>query len=318
MKHRFLTISMLLGVTAFLSGGLSSVAGQSPAARAASFRSVTIATEPNATVWIDGVRFGKTGPSGSLDIKTVSAGPHTLVVRAGGFKEKKLPITAAQKGVVTVSLAKTTDEADLAFQVAERIVGQDREKSAEEYRRAIEARRNFPEAYIGLARVSAEMGELEEATKAIAAARRLRPGYAEASVVEGRIHKDNGEETKAIAAFKRAISEGKGYQPEAYTGLGLLYKEKAEGFGGAGDFENETANYAEASKNLKISLKQLSGAPDSVVIYQLLGLVYERQKKYAEAIATYVEFLRIFPNSSEATAVRSFIVQLKKDMAAQD
>ncbi len=45
-----------------------------------------------------------------------------------------------------------------------------------------------------------------------------------------------------------------------------------------------------------------------------LGLVYERQKKFADAIATYEEFLRIFPNSNEATAVRSFIVQLKKDM----
>ena len=50
-----------------------------------------------------------------------------------------------------------------------------------------------------------------------------------------------------------------------------------------------------------------------MVIYQLLGLVYERQKKYAEAIATYEEFLSIFPNSVEATAVRSFIVQLKKE-----
>ena len=51
-----------------------------------------------------------------------------------------------------------------------------------------------------------------------------------------------------------------------------------------------------------------------MVIYQLLGLIYERQKKYAEAITTYEEFLRIFPNSVEATAVRSFIVQLKKGM----
>jgi len=97
--------------------------------------------------------------------------------------------------------------------------------------------------------------------------------------------------------------------------LGLLYKEKAEGAGASGDFEAEDANFAEAAKNLKMSLRQLSGAPDTVVIYQLLGLIYEREKKYAEAIALYEEFLRIFPNSSEATAVRSFITQIKKNMA---
>jgi len=32
-----------------------------------------------------------------------------------------------------------------------------------------------------------------------------------------------------------------------------------------------------------------------------------------EAIALYQEFLRIFPESVEATAVRSFITQLKKE-----
>ena len=76
--------------------------------------------------------------------------------------------------------------------------------------------------------------------------------------------------------------------------------------------------YNEATKNLKVALKQLSGAPDTVIIYQLLGLVYERQKNYKEAIATYEEFLRIFPNSVEATAVRSFITQLKKEQTPQD
>ena len=48
-------------------------------------------------------------------------------------------------------------------------------------------------------------------------------------------------------------------------------------------------------------------APDAVVIYQLLGLVYERIQNYQEAIDIYEEFLRIFPDSSDATAIRSFI-----------
>lgn len=283
--------------------------------QATQFRSINISTEPNAVVWIDGVRFGKTDASGSLAIKTVSTGAHSLRVRADGFKEKTQPLTAAQKGNITVALVKTTDEAELAFQEAERLTAVDREKAEAAYRKAISLRPAYPEAYLALARILADMGDVEEAEKAIAQARKLRPGYAEASAVLGRTHKDGGEETKAIAAFKRAITEGRGFQPEAYAGLGLLYKEKAEGFGSSGDFEKENMAFTEAAKNLKASVKQLSGAPDAVVIYQLLGLIYERQKRWIDAIATYEEFLRIFPDTVEATAVRSFVVQIKKEMS---
>ncbi|HEX3101704.1 MAG TPA: tetratricopeptide repeat protein [Pyrinomonadaceae bacterium] len=281
-------------------------------------RSITVSAEPNAIVWIDGVNYGKTSKAGSLQITTVAAGAHTLKVRADGFKEKSQPLTAIQKGTVTVPLVKTTDEAELAFQEAERLAGADRDKSAEAYKKAIKLRSAYPEAFVGLARVLTELADYEAAQSAIASARKLRPGYAEASAVQGRIYNETADEAKAIAAFKRAITEGKGFQPEAYAGLGILYKEKAEGFGGSGDFANETANYLEAAKNLKLSVKQLSGAPDAIVIYQLLGLVYERQKKYPEAIATYEEFLRIFPNTADAEAIRSIIVQLKKEQNPQD
>jgi len=82
--------------------------------------------------------------------------------------------------------------------------------------------------------------------------------------------------------------------------------------GASGDFEGEEVNYAESAKYLRLALRQLSGAPDALVVYQLIGLIYERLENYEEAIAIYEEFLRIFPDSSEATAVRSFIVQLQK------
>lgn len=276
-------------------------------------RSVTISTEPSSTVWIDGVRYGKTDSNGQLKIKTVAIGSHIFRVRSDGFKDKTQPLAATQRGEVKITLVKTTDEAELAFQEAERLTTADREKAAAAFDRAIKLRPSYVEAYISLARVLSDAGDLEDAKKAIASARKLRPGLAEASAIEGRIHKENGEEQKAIASFKRAITEGRGFQPEAYTGLGLLYKEKAEGAGGSGDFDNEEVNYAESTKNLKIALKQLSGAPDAIIIYQLLGLIYERQKKPADAISVYEEFLRFFPDTVEAEAIRSFIVQLKKD-----
>lgn len=284
---------------------------------ATQYRSVTISTQPSSGVWIDGVKYGTTDKTGKLTIKTVAAGAHALRVRADGFKEKVQPLTATQKGEIKVELVKTTDLAELAFQEAERFLSVDRDKAVEAYENAIKLRPNYPDAYVALARVLTELGDLDEAGAAIASARKLRPGFAEASAVMGRIYKEGGEEDKAIASFKRAITEGKGFQPEAYAGLGLLYKEKAEGFGGSGDFENESLNYVESAKYLKSAVKQLAGAPDTMVIMQLLGLVYEREKKYADAIAVYEEFLTIFPNAVEATAVRSFIVQLKKDLANQ-
>jgi tetratricopeptide (TPR) repeat protein len=280
-------------------------------------RSVTIASEPAAKVFVDGVLYGKTNEDGRLGITSVAAGPHTLVLRCDGFKEKSEPLPATAHGEVRVALVKTNDEAELAFQEAERLTSEDRDKAIAAYQKAIKLRPNYPEAYVAMARVQADALDVDGAKRSIQVARRFRPGYAEASAVEGRIHKDNDEEALAVASFKRAISEGHGFQPEAYTGLGLLYKEKAEGFGGAGNFANEDANYTEAIKNLKVALKQLSGAPDSVVIYQLLGLVYERQKKWDEAIALYEEFLRLFPNLPESEAVRSFIIQIQKTRAQQ-
>jgi len=273
-------------------------------------RAVTITSEPNASIWIDGILYGKCDKNGTLAIKAVGPGAHTLKIRADGFKEKSVPLGPGPR--LDISLVKTTDEADLAFQEAERLTTIDREKSAEAYRKALKLRPTNVDAALGLARVLSDAGDFEEALKAVAQARRISPANATASAIQGRIHKENGDDEKAIAAFKRAITEGHGVQPEAYTGLGLLYKEKAESSGGGGNYLDERASYDEAAKYLKVALKQLSSAPDAVVVYQLLGLVYERQNRTDEAIALYEDFLRLFPDVPEATAVQSFIVQLKK------
>jgi tetratricopeptide (TPR) repeat protein len=273
--------------------------------------SLTIVSEPRSTVWIDDVRFGRTDTSGKLVVKNLGGTRHNVRIRADGFKEASKAVVSPQ-GEISIHLVKTTDPADLAFQEAERQLSLDRELAAASYRKAIKLRANYPAAYIGLARVLSEMSDYDGALKAIRDLRRIAPANAEASAVEGRIYKDTGEEVKAIGAFRRSITQGRGFQPEAYTGLGLLYKEKAEAAGAAGNFDDETANYDEAAKHLSTALKQLAGAPDAAVLYQLLGLVYERQKKYADAIRIYNEFLERFPDSNDAPAVRSFIEQIRK------
>lgn len=285
------------------------------ARKGAALRPVTVVTEPGSTVWIDGVRYGATDDNGKLEISGIPAGIRSIRVRAQGFAEVNQSLPATARGDVVIKLTKTADEAELAFQSGESLVGVDREKAIAEYNRAIKLRPKYFAAHLALARAYSDRGEIEKAYKALQNAKRIRPTDPEAAAVEGRLLKDSDEEAKAIAAFKRAITLGKGFQPEAYTGLGLLYKERAENAGGSSDFEAERANYDESIKYLATAVKQLGSAPDAMVVYQLLGLIYERQKRYPEAIALYEDFLELFPNTSEAGAVESFIVQIKKQMA---
>ena len=275
---------------------------------------VTIVSEPKSIIWIDGVRYGTTDESGRFSARAVPLRSHVIRVRADGFKEVSKTFPASHKADYAVPLTVRADEAELAFQEAERLSSQDREKAAAAYYNALKLRPRYPEALIGLARIYSDTGDHEKAEKAVRDARRLRPGYAEASAIEGRIQKESGDEEKAIAMFKRAIAEGKGFQPEAYTGLGLLFKERAEAAASSADYQAETENYNEAAKYLSTAVTQLGSSPDAMVIAQILGLIHERQKNYKEAISVYEELLRNFPDSSESTAVRSFIDQIRKQM----
>jgi tetratricopeptide (TPR) repeat protein len=290
------------------------IAGLAVGALAQKTRTITIMTQPSAAVWLDDIKRGTTDASGKLIIKYVTAGPKKVRVRAYSFKETTQNLLPTQSQL-NISLAKTTDAAELTFHEAEKMMKVDRLQAIELYKKAASQRPKFYEAYIEMARAMSDAGDSDGALEAVANARKARPGFPEPSAVEGRIHKSDGDEEKAIAAFKRAIREGKGFQPEAHTGLGLLYKEKADGLGAAGDFENEAATYKLAAAELKTALAQLSGTEP--VLYELLGQVYEKTQNYKEAIAVYEEYLRLFPDSNEATAFRSYIVQVKKLMAEQ-
>ncbi len=279
-------------------------------ATAQTARVLTVATEPDAYVWIDDVAYGKTDSRGKITFRTFAVGTHKLKIRALGFKEVTQTLLPSQKGEIKIGLVRTTDEAELAFQNGE--LETDKTKSVELYQKAIKLRPNFPDAFIGLARQQAALSDTDDALISIRAARKLRPAFALASAVEGRIYKDDGEYEKAIAAFKRAITEGKGIQPEAYTGLGLLFKERAEGFASEGDTDSEIENYLLAAAELRKAVQQLLGAPDAIIIYQMLGDCYERAGKWADAIKIYEECLKIFPDVNEAEMFRSFIVQAKK------
>ena len=274
-----------------------------PAAQAQT--ALTITTEPNAIVWIDEIRRGTTDASGKLSINKVSAGRHSVRVRATGFKETVTPLVPGRR-TLAVKLVATTDEAELKFQQAESAREKARDdaslqKTVDLYRETIKLRPACPAAHIGLARVLMDLNEFKQAHAEIEAARRTRPAYAEASAVEGRIYREEAFNDDAIRSFRRAIREGGGVQPEAYVGIARVLEDKGQ--------------FAEAIVEYKKALAQLSDSEP--VIYQMLGAAYERIEKPKEAVAAYEKYLELAPNGSYAAALRSILEQLKREAAGE-
>jgi tetratricopeptide (TPR) repeat protein len=267
--------------------------------------SLTITSEPNAIVWIDEIRRGTTDASGKLTLTKVSAGRHSIRVRANGFKEGTAALLPGRRALA-VKLLPTTDEAELKFQEAEAAREKARddasmEKAADLYRDAIKLRPAFPAAQVGLARVLMSLNRFKEAHAAIEAARRARPSYAEASAVEGRIYREEAFDDDAIRSFRRSIREAGGVQPEAYVGMAKVWEDK-------GDFAQAIVEYKKA-------LAQLSDSEP--VIYQMLGAAYERIQKPKEAVTAYEKYLELAPNGSYAAALRSILQQLKREAAGE-
>lgn len=283
-----------------LCGAASAQRPPQRAATPAGARTVTIVSEPKAKVWIDEIQRGVTNDGGKLSSLKLSAGAHNLRVRADGFKEASMPITALQRGEINVRMVRTTDQAELLFQQAEnaRETAKDdagRQASVDSYRQALKSRPDYAAAHLGLARVLSDMNDTNGALAEIEAARAARPNYPEASAVEGRIYRETGQTDEAIGAFNRAIREARGFQPEAHVGIGRVYEDKGE--------------YELAAREFKIAVDQLFDTEP--IIYQLLGAAYEKIGKNQEAIVAYENYLRLAPNGSQASAVRSIVEQLK-------
>jgi Tfp pilus assembly protein PilF len=268
--------------------------------------SLTITTEPNAIIWIDEIRRGQTDTAGKLEIKKVSVGAHTLRVRAMGFKESTSRLLPGKRNV-SLKLLPTSDQAELLFQQAEAAREQakdddSRRKAEDLYNEALKIRPAFPAAHVGLARVLLDLNEYQKALSEIDAARRTRPGYAEASAVEGRINREAAFIEEAINSFRRAIREAKGFQPEAHVGLARVFEDRGQ--------------YGEAIAEFRKAIDQLSDSEP--VIYQLLGAAYEKQQNYKDAVAAYEKYLQLAPNGTLAPAIRSIIDQLRRDAEGQE
>jgi tetratricopeptide (TPR) repeat protein len=269
-------------------------------------RSFTVRAQPAAIVWLDDVRRGVTNEKGELNV-AAKPGRHILRVRAQGYREVTRPLAVLPGGVVAVRLTATTDSAELVFQQAE--AARDKAQNADErqkavalYRRALQLRALYPEASVGLARLLSDLGRHEEAFEQIDLARAERRNYAEASAVEGRVFRAQGDTEAAVESFQRAIKEARGYQPEARAGLALIYEEKSQ--------------YEDAAAEFETAIAQLYDTEP--LLYQLLGEVYEKLEKYQDAVRVYEKYLQLAPNGRLAPAIRSTIDQLRRQAAEPD
>src|ERR1041385_2088432 len=286
MKHGFAILLFLLAPSIYGQTGL------------------TITTEPNAIVWIDDIRRGTTDASGKLTLNKISAGRHSVRVRANGFKESTAALLPGRRALA-VKLVTTTDPAELKFQEAEAAREKARDdtslrEAADLYHDAIKLRPAFPAAQVGLARVLMSLNEFKEAHAAIDAARRTRPAYAEASAIEGRLYREEAFDDEAVRSFRRAVRAGGG-QPEGYVGMAKVWEDKGQ--------------FAEAIAEYKRALAQLSDSEP--VIYQMLGAAYEKVEKPKDAVAAYEKYLELAPNGSYAAAIRSILEQLKREAAGE-
>jgi len=295
MKLRIWLASLLLAASA-----AAVLAQRKPIPTVNSGRTLTVLTEPNAIVWLDEIRRGATDTTGKLVLLKISAGKHSVRVRASSFKEVTMPIQPAQRGEIRVRLVRTSDEAELTFQQAETARetakdDQSRQRSADLYRQALRLRSAFPAAHVGLARALMDLNDANGALVEIEAARRDKPVYPEASAAEGRIYREMAQTNEAIGSFNRAIRESHGFQPEAHVGLGRIYEEQGQ--------------YELAAREYQIAINQLSDTEP--IIYQLLGAACEKSGKNKEAVIAYENYLRLAPNGSLAPAVRSILEQLR-------
>jgi tetratricopeptide (TPR) repeat protein len=265
---------------------------------------LTITSQPNAFIWVDEIRRGTTDASGKLVLYTLSNKRHVIRVRAAGFKESTTPLLPGRR-TIAIKLIPTTDQAELLFQQAENArekarEDKDREKAVDLYQQALKLK-PIPAAHVALARIYLDMDQFDKAHDEIDTARKLKPVYPEASAVDGRIFREQAFNNEAIRAYRRAIREAGGNQPEAHVGLARVYEDN-------GDFD-------EAIVELRKAIEQL--ADSEPVIYQMLGAAYEKVQKPKEAVASYEKYLQLAPNGSYATAIRSIINQLKREAAGE-
>lgn len=277
----------------------AAVCGRGAAQRDATATAVLIIqTAPQTIIWVDTLRYGSVPASGELPIKNLRAGAHTVRARLKGKREITQAITLAanERQPLRLTLTAPAEQAELHFQNAEEL--RERGQHAEaikEYRAALKLRpRGYVAARLGLARSLMATEEYDEALQQA----RLSGSLAEAHTIIGNIRRTQGFYDEAVNSYRTALQQARDFSPEAHTGLALAYQDR---------------NRAEdAIKHLQRAVAQANDTEP--IIYFLLGSVLEREYRNKEAVAAYEKYLELAPQSAQASAVRSVLKQLRREI----
>jgi tetratricopeptide (TPR) repeat protein len=262
-----------------------------------------VKTLPGAIVWVDSLRYGVVPESGELTVKNLRAGAHTVRARLKGKREitRTVRLVADSQESIQLALSAPADKAELSFQTAEEL--RERGKHADaikEYRNAIKLRpRGYPTARLGLARSLMASEKYAEAVAEARRAMRENPGpYPEAHVVIANTKRTQGFYDDAITSYRTALVQARDISPEAHTGVAITYQDR---------------NLAEeAIKHFRKAIVQANDTEP--IIYFLLGSALEREYRNREAVEAYEIFLQLDPNHTQASAVRSVIKQLRREI----
>jgi tetratricopeptide (TPR) repeat protein len=149
------------------------------------------------------------------------------------------------------------------------------------YQKSLETNPEYEDAYLGLGRLSMELGQYEQAAGIYRQALELHPQSEAIYNQLGNLSFVQGKYDEAIVSYQKALKLNHFYI-EAYNGLGLSYA-------GKGDLRNALATYQQA---LRID-------PESSVIRNSLGSLYMEQGEVEKAVREFQESLRRDPKNVE-------------------
>jgi len=184
------------------------------------------------------------------------------------------------------------------------------------YRKALEFRPDYAEAYNNMGATLEEKGDKDEAIAAYRKALEFRPDYAEACHNLGNTLKAKGEVEEAVACYRKATEINPKYA-EAFNSLGIALKEQGkldeaiESYqkalelepGGAGAYyniANALGERGKADEAIERYLKAIELKPEYAEAYVNMGNMLKNQGRLDEAVDSYRKAMEFRPDYHQA------------------
>ena len=150
------------------------------------------------------------------------------------------------------------------------------------FKRVIEIKPDYAEAYNNLGMALKGKGDLEASIENFKQALKIKPDYFEAHANLGNLLNQTGESVAAIASYELALKIKPDFA-EAYNNMGIIFNQ-------TGDSEAAIKSYKQA----------LEIKPDFAEAYNNMGLAFNNRGDLEKALDSYVRAVTIKPHYAEA------------------